>query len=101
MPVKTAMEIIADKVAFAGAVLLTLFALWKGWKEYLEAWVKVAKEKSTGASKIQTIEEANRKITEEVEWLKKNSSDNAHDIERLENDFKDIMKRLMEFHFKS
>lgn len=101
MNTKSALELILDAGGKLVAVLLTLFALYKATLEYFKSQVQIAKEKSTGETAIKTLEDASHRMQEEIDRLKRTSGNQEEEIERLQRDFNDLMKRMIDFHFKS
>lgn len=98
---KNSLEILIDTGGKLIAALLTLFALYKAAVEYFKTRVEIAKEKSTGAAAIKTLEDATRRMQEEIDKLKSNAGNHEKDVEKLQQDFNDLMMRLIDFHFKT
>jgi cell division protein FtsB len=69
---------------------VSVFGILAGWRVYL-------KERSIGAQKVIELTESIKKVERDIENLKRENGDQSDLIERLDRDYKDIIRQIMDF----
>lgn len=81
---------IISTIQLLGAMGISAFALLAAWRTWL-------KEKSIGASKVIELMEADKKMSDDIEKLKRENNDQSELIDKLDRDYRDIVTRFFDF----
>lgn len=85
-----------DIIKFITLVVATVTAIWKGF-DYLS---NRDKEKSVGITAVEELKTQFRTIQSDLSNLKKSDGDQSGQIERIEEDLRQLYFRIMDYYRK-
>jgi seryl-tRNA synthetase len=80
---------------------LAAFAFIKAAQEFFKSQVEKARMRSIDVGALRELMKSKEKFEDDIEDLKKADNIQKADINRIEAEFKDIIKKFMEYQFKN
>lgn len=88
-------------VQFVFAWAITAFALIKTAQEFFKSQVDKERMKTIDVEAIRSLMRSKEKFETDIDDLKQADVIHREDLKRIENDFKDIIKKFMDYQFKN
>ncbi len=88
-------------IQFFVTFAISVWAFHKTALEYFKMQVEKARMKSIDINSFKILMQSKEKFEDDIEELKKADSIQKEDLKRIEADFKDIIKKFMDYQFKN